>query len=75
MRGRGQEQLARYTTALPGVPGTMHSFVVPYGAGELVVNSYGQRGMLYYYYRNRARPKPQPAPVPAPASTRPRACT
>lgn len=41
--------------------------MVPYGTGELVVNSYGQRGMLYYYYRNSSRRNPQPQPVPLPA--------
>ncbi len=40
--GTGQAQLNRYLAEQPGsVPGNQESFVVPYGTGELVVNSRG----------------------------------
>ncbi len=67
MNGTGQAQLQRYVDALPGVRGTQDNFTVLYGNGQLVVNSYGQDGMLYYYYRQNPRPQPTPVPVPVPA--------
>lgn len=71
MDGTGQAQLNRYLENREGsVPGTPYNvpFVLPDPTDptrELVVQSYGQPGMLYYYSRNRSLPEPVPVTAPA----------
>ena len=70
MDGAGQAQLNRYLENRPGsVPvRPFNNVVIPYPGDpnrEIIVNSYGQPGMLYYYVRYR-QPRPQPQPQPAP---------
>jgi hypothetical protein len=72
MDGTGQAQLNRYLENRRGsIPGRMFTnIVVPYPndpSREIVVNSYGQPGMLYYYVRQTQRlQEPSPFQVPAP---------
>lgn len=68
--GYGQAQLLRYISNRPGsIPGAfIPRFYVPYGGGQLVVDSNSaQPGMLYYWYQpRRTQPEPVPVPVPVP---------